>query len=152
MKKVFSVLFFTIVIFSFSTLAIAHPGYTDDNGGHLNHSTDTYHYHHGYPEHLHKFGKCPYGFEVDKSLYQSIYHYDSKVKDEEKKQKEANFKSFEEERDSIKNSIQSQHTEKISKIITVMIVIALIFAHIFRQLYISECGGKEITICKGVSF
>ena len=152
MKKI-SVIFITvIVIVSFSQFVAAHPGNTDDSGGHYNHSTGTYHYHHGYPEHLHKFGECPYGYAVDKTLYQSVYHHNTEAEKEEREQKEANFKSFEEERDSIKNSIQTEHAEKISKIIGVMIVIALVFAYIFRQFYISECGGEEIIICNGVSF
>lgn len=41
----------------------AHPGRTDANGGHWNRSTGTYHYHHGYPEHQHTNGICPYDFD-----------------------------------------------------------------------------------------
>jgi len=36
------------------------PGGTDPNGGHYNHETGLYHYHHGYPEHQHENGICPY--------------------------------------------------------------------------------------------
>lgn len=42
---------------------LAHPGRTDARGGHTNHSTGKYHYHHGYPEHQHAGGKCPYDFD-----------------------------------------------------------------------------------------
>ncbi len=38
----------------------AHSGRTDSNGGHLNHYTGEYHYHHGYPAHDHPNGVCPY--------------------------------------------------------------------------------------------
>ena len=31
----------------------AHSGRTDSNGGHYDHSTGEYHYHHGYPAHDH---------------------------------------------------------------------------------------------------
>ena len=31
----------------FSTTVFAHPGRTDENGGHWDHSTGTYHYHNG---------------------------------------------------------------------------------------------------------
>ena len=31
----------------------AHSGRTDSNGGHYDHSTGEYHYHHGYPAHQH---------------------------------------------------------------------------------------------------
>lgn len=41
----------------------AHPGRTDSNGGHHNRSTGEYHYHHGYPEHQHTGGECPYSFD-----------------------------------------------------------------------------------------
>jgi hypothetical protein len=43
--------------------AFAHPGGTDSKGGHTNHSTGEYHYHHGYSAHQHKNGKCPYDFD-----------------------------------------------------------------------------------------
>lgn len=41
-------------------IALAHPGNTDSKGGHTNRSTGEYHYHHGYPEHQHNNGECPY--------------------------------------------------------------------------------------------
>lgn len=37
-----------------------HSGGTDGNGGHYDHSTGEYHYHHGYPAHQHPNGECPY--------------------------------------------------------------------------------------------
>lgn len=40
--------------------ASAHSGGTDSSGGHTNHSTGEYHYHHGYPAHQHPNGVCPY--------------------------------------------------------------------------------------------
>lgn len=50
-----------------STLCIgsasAHPGRTDANGGHYDHSTGEYHYHHGYPAHQHIDGVCPYDYD-----------------------------------------------------------------------------------------
>ena len=48
---------------------MAHPGRTDGRGGHTDHSTGEYHYHHGYPAHQHYDmdgdGKadCPYDFK-----------------------------------------------------------------------------------------
>lgn len=47
----------------------AHPGKTDANGGHYDHSTGEYHYHHGYPAHDHRdidgdgHLDCPYNFD-----------------------------------------------------------------------------------------
>lgn len=54
----------------------AHPGKTDSSGGHTNHSTGDYHYHHGYEAHEHydKDGDgdldCPYDFD-DKTDHSS---------------------------------------------------------------------------------
>ena len=41
----------------------AHSGRTDSRGGHTNRSTGEYHYHHGYPEHQHTNGVCPYDYK-----------------------------------------------------------------------------------------
>jgi hypothetical protein len=52
-----------------SIVVSAHSGRTDSNGGHYNHSTGEYHYHHGYSAHQHYDmngdGKkdCPYEFD-----------------------------------------------------------------------------------------
>lgn len=43
--------------------ALAHGGATDSNGGHTDHSTGEYHYHHGYEAHQHTNGVCPYDFD-----------------------------------------------------------------------------------------
>ena len=43
--------------------AFAHPGGTDVNGGHTDCSSGEYHYHHGYPEHDHVDGECPYDYD-----------------------------------------------------------------------------------------
>ncbi len=55
---------------AYTTLAVnAHPGRTDGNGGHTNHSTGEYHYHHGYSAHDHYdmdgdgVVDCPYEFD-----------------------------------------------------------------------------------------
>lgn len=50
-----------IPVISFSVYA--HPGRTDSSGGHYDHSTGEYHYHHGYPAHQHPDGVCPYDFD-----------------------------------------------------------------------------------------
>lgn len=57
------------LLFSFALSALlivpvsAHPGDLDDDGGHYNRATGEYHYHHGYPEHQHTNGTCPYDFD-----------------------------------------------------------------------------------------
>lgn len=54
-----------------SVTVFAHSGGTDSKGGHYDHSTGEYHYHHGYPEHQHfdmtgdGIPDCPY--LIDKS-------------------------------------------------------------------------------------
>lgn len=60
--------FLSIIVLScvFIMPAFAHPGATDEYGGHYDRSTGEYHYHHGYPAHSHDDGVCPYDF-VDKT-------------------------------------------------------------------------------------
>ena len=52
---------FLLMLLSITTFA--HPGMTDENGGHYDYSTGEYHYHHGYPAHQHENGVCPYDFK-----------------------------------------------------------------------------------------
>ena len=50
-------------------IALAHPGGTDYSGGHTDHDSGEYHYHHGYPAHDHYdmdgdgTVDCPYKFD-----------------------------------------------------------------------------------------
>lgn len=61
MKKVFlAVLLCVVSIYLLSIFSIAHSGGTDGKGGHYDHSTGDYHYHHGKPAHDHPNGVCPY--------------------------------------------------------------------------------------------
>lgn len=62
-KKCVLVLVAVLVSFSCVSIPLAHPGKTDSAGGHWDHSTGEYHYHHGYPAHQHIDGVCPYNFE-----------------------------------------------------------------------------------------
>ena len=71
MKKpalLFALLIF-LLIQSVPLIAYAHPGSTDGRGGHTDHSTGEYHYHHGYPAHDHYDMDgdgdidCPYDFD-----------------------------------------------------------------------------------------
>ncbi len=58
---------FLALSLSFSTLAFAHGGRTDEYGGHHDYNNvsglGSYHYHHGYEAHLHPNGVCPYEAE-----------------------------------------------------------------------------------------
>lgn len=48
----------------FITVCFAHPGRTDSDGGHHDYNNvsglGSYHYHNGFPAHLHEDGLCPY--------------------------------------------------------------------------------------------
>ena len=60
-RKILSAVALLIAILCIpAAVAFAHSGGTDENGGHWDHSTGTYHYHHGYPAHQHPNGICPY--------------------------------------------------------------------------------------------
>ena len=55
----FVALFVLVILLCVVPVSYAHPGRTDSKGGHIDHSTGEYHYHHGYPAHSHDNG-CPY--------------------------------------------------------------------------------------------
>lgn len=67
MNRFYRTLLFISAILAF--IFVLHRGRTDSNGGHYNHSTGEYHYHHGYSAHDHYDmdgdGKkdCPYEFK-----------------------------------------------------------------------------------------
>lgn len=67
MKKTRNVILFILsiafAICLLCTVTYAHSGKTDSNGGHYNSETGEYHYHHGYPEHQHNNGICPYDYD-----------------------------------------------------------------------------------------
>lgn len=62
-----------VLFLCLSVVASAHPGKTDSDGGHTDHSTGEYHYHHGYSAHQHSdvdgdgVLDCPYLFD-DKTV------------------------------------------------------------------------------------
>lgn len=62
-RRILSICIALLSIFLLSSLAFAHPGKTDEDGGHYDYSTGEYHYHHGYPAHQHTGGQCPYEFD-----------------------------------------------------------------------------------------
>jgi hypothetical protein len=51
-----------------ASYSLAHSGGTDSSGGHIDHSTGEYHYHHGRPPHQHPDGVCPYIKSNDEKL------------------------------------------------------------------------------------
>lgn len=62
-KRACAIILSFVLTMSISISVLAHSGRTDGAGGHYDHSTDEYHYHHGYPAHQHKNGMCPYSFD-----------------------------------------------------------------------------------------
>lgn len=66
MKKM--LLSFTLLLLILMPITVfAHPGGTDESGGHYKRSTGEYHYHHGYSAHQHENGECPYDYEYPSS-------------------------------------------------------------------------------------
>ena len=70
MKRITLILCFVVsLICLLIGTVFAHPGRTDSKGGHTNHSTGEYHYHHGYSAHdLYDMDSdgvvdCPYDFD-----------------------------------------------------------------------------------------
>lgn len=76
MKRIVLMLLPLLLFTSLTVSASAHSGRTDYKGGHTDHSTGEYHYHHGYPAHEHTdldgdgIPDCPYDFE-DKTDHSS---------------------------------------------------------------------------------
>lgn len=69
MKRIPRLLTVLLLLLCFPVVVKAHPGKTDSRGGHTNHSTGEYHYHHGYSAHDHYDMDgdgnvdCPYDFK-----------------------------------------------------------------------------------------
>jgi len=69
LKKATLSVLLVALLFMLAITAAAHPGSTDEDGGHVDRSTGEYHYHHGYPAHEHydmnHDGRvdCPYDFD-----------------------------------------------------------------------------------------
>lgn len=62
-NKLLSLILCAVAIFSIPVIVFAHPGRTDEYGGHYDWKTGEYHYHHGYPAHQHIDGYCPYDYD-----------------------------------------------------------------------------------------
>lgn len=53
-RTIFFLVLFIVAIMYCGGSVFAHSGRTDSNGGHTNHSTGEYHWHHGEPAHQHE--------------------------------------------------------------------------------------------------
>lgn len=78
-KGIFAVVVILCLSILFGQIVLAHPGGTDEYGGHYDRETGWYHYHHGYPPHSHTNGTCPYDFD-DKTGWNSGSSSGSTVK------------------------------------------------------------------------
>ena len=56
LRKCFLFCISLVLVFFLPILVSAHPGRTDGDGGHTDHGSGEYHYHHGYPAHDQKHG------------------------------------------------------------------------------------------------
>lgn len=65
-RRILSLGIALLTVFLLSTVGFAHSGRTDSKGGHYDHSTGEYHYHHGHPAHQHPGGQCPYVLKQEK--------------------------------------------------------------------------------------
>ena len=77
-NKLLSLILCAVAIFSIPIIVFAHPGKTDEYGGHYDWKTGEYHYHYGYPAHQHIDGYCPYDYDdqTDHSNHGGGYNYD----------------------------------------------------------------------------
>lgn len=68
-RRALLICFAVCLFFLLVAPVFAHPGRTDGKGGHTDHSTGEYHYHHGYSAHDHYdmdrdgIVDCPYDFD-----------------------------------------------------------------------------------------
>jgi hypothetical protein len=60
LKKFLILVCCLLIAFATANISLAHPGGTDENGGHYDNSSGEYHYHHGESAHQHPNGVCPY--------------------------------------------------------------------------------------------
>ena len=73
------IVFSLLVLLAVMTAVCAHSGRTDSAGGHMNHSSGEYHYHHGYDDHQHYdmngdgVSDCPYKFKDSTTHKESSY-------------------------------------------------------------------------------
>lgn len=120
-----------LILFLLPIYALAHSGRTDSSGGHMNHSTGTYHYHHGYPAHSHTNGKCPYDFDdkTGQNSGSSSYSSSSSVKPT----------------DSTSPSDERSFWEKLLGFVEVLIIGSLFFVPFF-------CVYILGPILKGIEF
>lgn len=136
MKKIILFVCFTACLIALiSPVALAHPGKTDSQGGHTDHSTGEYHFHHGYSAHDHYdmdgdgVVDCPYNFD-DQTNHDGGGGY-GYTRPTEKVEQETEGKTEKETEDSKLSEFQKryereQKRKKISKILRIVLGICYI--------------------------
>ena len=96
MKKFFCLVAIVVLVALSVVPAFAHSGGTDSKGGHYNHDTGEYHYHHGYSAHQHTNGVCPYDYDDKTNHSSGNSNSKSETKTPQETQKESETLSWEE--------------------------------------------------------
>lgn len=146
-RKVFFILI--AIISLISNFSIAHKGRTDADGGHYDNSTGEYHYHHGYSEHQHLNGICPYesnidftsqdggliivgteddGQEIIDNYEKQIEDLQEQVKNKEEKIEELN-RNIEDNESKIQN-LKENADDNWLGILILQVIVALVFYNI----------------------
>jgi hypothetical protein len=102
-----------LILLLFGTYVSAHPGSTDGDGGHFDHSSGEYHYHHGYPAHEHSDGECPYDFDDQENSSASF---------SSKKTATANTATPSEQKPSKPSTVKKSKVGKVLEIIMLVIL------------------------------
>ena len=115
-KKLVSVFVSMVLVLSvFCVSAYGHSGGTDSNGGHTDHSTGEYHYHHGHPAHQHENGVCPYD-QKETTISSNDYDYSSESQTISSNIRTYGYKTVDEARELLLNEedIEVETSEYVS--------------------------------------
>lgn len=144
MKRPFLLLFAITFVFPCVLIqTLAHGGQTDSQGGHWDHSTGEYHYHHGYPAHQHENGECLYDFDDktgENSGEPSTNHQSEKPNHDYEAELEAEFSALEAAKERKEREEQElQHKKNVHLLVagSIAIVVLLIVSISFNN------AGKE---------
>lgn len=114
------------------SVVFAHPGKTDADGGHYNRSTGEYHYHHGYPEHQHPNGECPYDFDDQTGINSGSSSTGSR----------SNLPPVRRSYSSEKSANTSSESDVMATLVSI-VVPALVFIFILKALFSRPRKPKE---------
>lgn len=136
-KRTIGTIFCFGFILLFALSIFAHPGSTDGSGGHYDSSTGEYHYHHGYPEHQHTNGECPYNFKNQTGSQIGDSYFSGNTTSYENQLDEETEKP-ESERDSAIAAIEKEYKHNKGISIAAVSAVAFAFACCFGYYYKNE--------------